>query len=149
MNRKVNKSPNPRRKVRKHTRKPREKVLFWNGWDTLGGPGFNGSIEVIRRGDAFFTVCTNNALDTPETTYGPFISFAEALACENAGGLFVGPGTYEVRSTELDTAALLRRLKVYLPDECDDEEWEVKVNGIEVKVSKAGFVPKTSRSPRR
>ena len=148
MNRRAAKHPIQRRKCVKRPRKPTEKVLFWNHWDTLGGPGLNGWIEVILRGDAYFTVSTNNALDPPETTYGPFSSFEEALACPDAGALFVGPGTYEVGSAKLNTPTLLRRLQVYLPDESEDDEWEVKVNGAEVKVSKAGFALKKVRSPR-
>jgi hypothetical protein len=103
--------------------------LFWNRWGTDGGPGFNGSIEIFRRGKSFFTVLTNLALSPAVTEYGPFKSLEDALACEDASADYVGGGTYEVGSSVLDGNQLLRLLKVYIPEGCEDDEWDLTING--------------------
>ena len=130
--------------------KPSKSILFWSYWDSLGGPGFNGGVEIIRRGIRYYVITTNNSLEPPETVYGPFSSFEAALVCEDASALMVGPGTYEVGSTEFDTSTLLTRLQVYLPDEEEIDAWDITVNGQKVQASRNGFsrTPSSPNNPR-
>ena len=125
---------------RKKPKSPNCRALFWNDWDTLAGPGMNGSVEVFHRASGYFTVVTNNALAAPRTVYGPYPTFDKAIHCRSASALYVGPGTTEVGSSRLPTDTLLRKLKIYLPEDCADETWCLTVNGQNCTASRAGLV---------
>jgi hypothetical protein len=124
-------------------------VLFWNRWDTLGGPFLNGDVEVVRRGRAYFVINTNNALTPSETVSGPFRTFDEALEADEGDPLFVGPGTYEVGRSRLSANALLKRLKIMPLEEDDDTQWEIEVNGLRVRACRCGLTVSPRRKGRR
>ena len=114
-------------------------AVYTNSWDTGGGPGFNGSVMIIKRRDRYVTVSTNNSISDAAVTLGSHSSLRDALADENTSANVVGPGTVEVACTELQVDVLLRLLRVYNPEEDEEATWVITVNGCRVQVTASGF----------
>ncbi len=119
------------------------RVVFSNAWETQGGPNFTGFVEIMLRDGHYFANVINEENTPIEKTYGPYENLVSALDDEDSAAGIVGPGTVEIRCTEMTLVSILNHLRVYIPEvDCEDDgdpSWEIKVNGERVHVSAEGF----------